>query len=270
MPEWRLLLFPDEERRPSKTGVFGDFSLLDDPKVEFLAAVWRVTARPDDTTGIWTFTYPEYMKVFKKEIVGLRTPEVVPYQMRHIGPSIGVATRQRSLAEVQRRGRWAALRSVQRYGMSLSPLRVVERGACGGTAASHGLRRSSPGVRPWPLEAVRQRPEFAGRYVLELGGAGHRRKGRPPPRRLTWRRLPSQAAQGRALAVIAWWQPEPEHQSALAMTLLRIHRASILWVWIASRPHALRQGGSDASPMRVASGAAGVLGISFWATACWT
>lgn len=80
--------------------------------------------------------------------------------------------------------------------------------------------------------------------------------GRPPAasaRRLgteglTWRRLPREAAPRPSVGLDRWWPPEPEHQSVLAMTLRRTHRASVPWVLIAPQPDVLRQAPQGVMP----------------------
>ena len=61
------------------------------------------------------FSYPDYLGEFKKAVAKLLCPKVVPYQMRHSGPSIDLADRRRTLAEAQRRRRWAQASSMARY-----------------------------------------------------------------------------------------------------------------------------------------------------------
>ena len=65
---------------------------------------------------VWHFQYPAYLSEFKAAVKELGSTEyVIPYQSRHSGPSIDVARRLRTLAEVQRRGQWKAQKSVLRY-----------------------------------------------------------------------------------------------------------------------------------------------------------
>jgi len=51
---------------------------------------------------------------------------VVPYQFRHSGPSWDILQGLRSLAEVQKRGRWKAFSSVCRYEKSGRSLQGYE------------------------------------------------------------------------------------------------------------------------------------------------
>ena len=64
---------------------------------------------------IWNFSYPEYLAVFKRACRAWGLEGVVPYQMRHSGPSIDRANKTCSLMECQKRGRWKSWQSVTRY-----------------------------------------------------------------------------------------------------------------------------------------------------------
>ena len=112
---WSILLFPEERGRASKTGIFSDSVELDDERLTFLEPVWRSMAAESSTDLAWGFSYHDYLAEFKKGVAKLLCPKVVPYQMRHSGPSIDLADRRRSLPEAQRRGRWAQASSMARY-----------------------------------------------------------------------------------------------------------------------------------------------------------
>ena len=64
---------------------------------------------------LWDFGYVEYLRVFKLACEAWKLEGVVPYQMRHSGPSIDRAQNLRSLVDCQKRGRWASWKSVTRY-----------------------------------------------------------------------------------------------------------------------------------------------------------
>lgn len=112
---WSLLLFPEEERKASKTHMFNDSLPLDDERIAFLAPAWRAIACPTSTAKVWGFTYPAFAEEFKKCVTEIGLPDVVPYQMRHSGPSTDLADGRRTSEQAQRRGRWAAARSMARY-----------------------------------------------------------------------------------------------------------------------------------------------------------
>ena len=112
---WSVLLFPEEENRASKTGQFNDSVMMDDERIAFLEVVWLALAKPADLTLMWDFDYHDFLAAFKRAAKELRVPTTCPYQMRHSGPSIDLADGRRSIAEAQRRGRWAQPRSMGRY-----------------------------------------------------------------------------------------------------------------------------------------------------------
>ena len=60
------------------------------------------------------YDYAQFLKVFRLATSNLNW-DVVPYQARHSGASADRAERLRPQDAVQKRGRWAALRSVRRY-----------------------------------------------------------------------------------------------------------------------------------------------------------
>ena len=114
---WTVILFPEERGRASKTQIFDDSVALDDPKLKQFEPIWRAMHCRGSTKPLWAFSYPEYTAVFAQcaQALGVRA---VPYQMRHSGPSIDLADEARSLAEAQRRGRWACSSSMARYARS--------------------------------------------------------------------------------------------------------------------------------------------------------
>jgi len=115
LEHWSVLLFPEELGRSSKTGLFNDSVELDDEKLTFLRPVWAAMAAMPGEGRLWNFDYPAYVMEFRRGVTRLLCPSVVPYQMRHSGPSIDLADRRRSLAEAQQRGRWSQARSMVRY-----------------------------------------------------------------------------------------------------------------------------------------------------------
>ena len=112
---WALLVAPEEMLQPTKANVFNDSIALDDAKIRFLEPILRDMASAHDTSCLWNFTYPQFAREFKEVVAELHLPSVVPYQMRHSGPSIDLADKTRSTEQAQKRGRWASARSMQRY-----------------------------------------------------------------------------------------------------------------------------------------------------------
>ena len=87
---------------------------------------------------LFTVTQDKYRRVWNAaaEHLGIHNPPP-PHTARHSGPSRDAATGHRSLAQIQRRGRWSSDRSVLRYAKTaeylssfkLVPTAVIERGA---------------------------------------------------------------------------------------------------------------------------------------------
>ena len=76
------------------------------------------TGDPDDSVCI--FSYPDVAAEFEQSVTDLGIKSSGPYRKvlhmgTHSGPSIDVARRRMPLLEVQKKGRWASFKSVQRY-----------------------------------------------------------------------------------------------------------------------------------------------------------
>ena len=89
--------------------------LLDSSYTQFLGPLLsQLAAGEDQNEAVWSFSYPEYLAVFKKATKDLGL-QVVPYETRHSGPSIDRSKGWRPAAEVKKRGAWASHKSVVRY-----------------------------------------------------------------------------------------------------------------------------------------------------------
>ena len=65
---------------------------------------------------LWSFSYPSLVQKFKAACETVPLPfKIVPYQLRHSGPSIDRSRDCRTQAEVQKRGRWRTAKSLTRY-----------------------------------------------------------------------------------------------------------------------------------------------------------
>ena len=81
----------------------------------WITPVLEILKQGNGASFVWNFTYPEFVKAFNQAKDKLKIRDLVPYQMRHSGPSIDRSRQARSLEEVQKRGRWRAHRSLVRY-----------------------------------------------------------------------------------------------------------------------------------------------------------
>ena len=111
---WALLVCPQEREERTKVGAYDDSIALDSPVTAWALPVWKILAEGPPDAKVWDFDYRELLTNFKMAtwLLGL---EATPYQLRHSGPSWDRARGLRPLDEVQKRGRWRAMKSVMRY-----------------------------------------------------------------------------------------------------------------------------------------------------------
>ena len=75
--------------------------------------VLAVLAVGDKDAAVWNFDYPSLCRQIQQVSEELAIP-FVPYMVRHSGPSWDRLQNRRTLAEIQKRGMWAARQSVAR------------------------------------------------------------------------------------------------------------------------------------------------------------
>ncbi len=115
---WSLILGASDLGDGTKTGVYDDNVRLDHEELQFIGpflADLKSRRRPEDC--LWDFTQVDlnrWMGQASRD-AGVEQLGIVPYALRHSGPSWDVLTGRRHLAEVQRRGRWASPASLARY-----------------------------------------------------------------------------------------------------------------------------------------------------------
>ena len=113
---WSLQLCPLEEEKSSKTGVFDETILWDADYLSFMGHVFGVLkGSVAPSAAIWSFSYPEFVDMFKAVVQELRVTDFVPYQLRHAGPSWERLQELRSQVQIMKRGRWRSFASVARY-----------------------------------------------------------------------------------------------------------------------------------------------------------
>ncbi len=118
LAHWSVLLHPAEAGVASKTGVFDEAMVMDNPDYLDLVQVWRRLKR-EKSEMLFPFSYSRYAKVFSEAVERLDLAKIGVvhlYQLRHGGVSHEVATGRRSIESAQKRGRWACLQSMRRYG----------------------------------------------------------------------------------------------------------------------------------------------------------
>lgn len=113
----------DEHARPTKTGqfddtiVFGDSASSSAGRGQVAKLLQRLKATTSANTMLFPLTLNEFEKLFNSALhrLELQHLRVTPHCMRHGGPSEDYAQGLRTLADIQKRGRWMSTCSVRRY-----------------------------------------------------------------------------------------------------------------------------------------------------------
>jgi hypothetical protein len=119
MASWSLTALDFVLGRSSKVGSFNDSIVLDHPKRQWLG-IWlgRLAKQVGPHVLLFGFSYQAWATTAKAaaELVGLLVFNATLYMVvRHPGPSIDVAEKTRTLAEVKTSDRWASDTSVCLY-----------------------------------------------------------------------------------------------------------------------------------------------------------
>ena len=116
-----LVLAPFERGESSKAGIYDEVSILDDERASFLPQLLedhvRERLRQDgETANMWTFSAKEFLTSWRKAVKALSVDDcaISPYQNRH-GASRDHLLKLRTVASIQRRGRWAVDSSARIY-----------------------------------------------------------------------------------------------------------------------------------------------------------
>ena len=116
---WALTLHPFELHAPSKTQEYDESILLDEEYALFLGPLLaQLGARNGVDNSLFTINQLQFGHCFRAACERLHLKclgSPTPYQLRHSGASWEFAAGTRTLAEVQRPGRWRATASVRRY-----------------------------------------------------------------------------------------------------------------------------------------------------------
>ena len=112
---WGLVVNAEEIGQQSKTFEFDDSLMIDSEWAQFLKPILSVMKEGDPLAPVFTFRYTRFVEELALACEQLQCPRMVPYEMRHSGPSHDRMVKSRSLLEVQKRGRWKTTRSLVRY-----------------------------------------------------------------------------------------------------------------------------------------------------------
>ena len=111
---WGLVIAPEERGVATKVGTYDDTLLWDAPYLSFMNGVFQVLHSRPHGQPLWALDYPHVLKSLR-EASKLLKVDIVPYHMRHSGPSWERLKGVRTLQQVQKRGRWASTKSLVRY-----------------------------------------------------------------------------------------------------------------------------------------------------------
>ena len=113
-----LLLHPAASGQMSKMHCFDDSVVLDSKSAPWLAPlVVKLAQQRGPGVPLFQFTAADMNKLIVAALMtlGLQDWDVTLYAMRHAGPSHDHLMKLRPLEEIQRRGRWASMKSCRRY-----------------------------------------------------------------------------------------------------------------------------------------------------------
>ena len=163
---WGLVLAPEVNDLPSKTGQRDESVLLDrfDPCI--LDHIFRKRLRLRPEASLWSFPPELYRQMFEETVAmaGLLGLAPHPYSLRHGGASHDALHKKRDMIEIQKRGRWRAEASVRRYQKETRAVQEVER--MGDEARRYGVKidrllpklfSASPCAVPRPPGAASQK-----------------------------------------------------------------------------------------------------------------
>ena len=112
---WSLLVHPQEDGTTSKTGERDLSLLMDSAWLQWMGPVYKAMRTGKGGDRLFEFGYGQFLLKFRAVVATLGKPAVVPYQIRHSGASGDRADDSRTPYEIQSRGRWRAMSSVERY-----------------------------------------------------------------------------------------------------------------------------------------------------------
>ena len=113
--KWSIIVAASDTGLTTKTYEQDDAIILDSKALGWLGPVVKVVADGDPLLPLWDFTYSQLTTVYRAIALELDILDLVPYQLRHSGPSIDRASNERSIEDVKKRGRWISSQSVRRY-----------------------------------------------------------------------------------------------------------------------------------------------------------
>jgi hypothetical protein len=111
---WTVVFDPTEAGIGSKTGEYDTSVEIDDPHWRELEPLLKELATGPRNQRIWRFDYLELYSLFTTVCKQLNL-QLVLHQTRHSGASRDAVEHRRSRQEIQKRGGWRCVNSVNRY-----------------------------------------------------------------------------------------------------------------------------------------------------------
>ena len=127
---WGVLLHPQKDNLPGKTGEFDESILLNDPEWKFMSPHWHalIANRPpkDPLFPVEGSVVSNCFQV-SVENLNLQKENLVRYGLRHAGASNDLLSGKRSREEVKSRAGWKTDSSMNRYTKETHALRALHR-----------------------------------------------------------------------------------------------------------------------------------------------
>lgn len=117
-----IVLGPMERGESSKVGIYDEVLILDDVRCPWLPTLLLQHSQQQikqlgQEAPLWNFSARQYLVKWRRavEVLGFGEVATTPYQNRHGGASRDHSKKLRSVAAIQRRGRWASDSSARIY-----------------------------------------------------------------------------------------------------------------------------------------------------------
>ena len=116
---WSVILHPQEQGSPSKTGEFDETLLLDNPEFVWMGAMLTLMkAKVHPSQRLVSLTYQSLAHLFQVAAMAVNLQALGPptmYQCRHGGASHEIMTQARTIPAIKHRGRWRTDAALRRY-----------------------------------------------------------------------------------------------------------------------------------------------------------
>ena len=111
---WSLLIFPDDMKHSTKTGLRNVSIMLDDTQLRWADPLWQAWAHCTDSLKLWDFSYARMHRDLG-HVCDRLDLSLTLYQTRLSGASHDRMLDNMSLDAIMKRGHWKTQQSVLRY-----------------------------------------------------------------------------------------------------------------------------------------------------------